>query len=66
MIDYLQTAGLTQAEFASRLGVTAGTVSQWLTGELTISAKRARDIERVTGGAIRRADLRPDLFGPIA
>jgi len=40
-------------------------VSQWETGGVAISAERACQIEQVTGGRIRRDQLRPDLFGPL-
>ncbi len=61
MKTYLETT--TQAEFAERLGVSQGLVSQWLLGRTRITAERCRDIERVTNGAVTRRELRPDLYG---
>lgn len=62
---YLKAQQLTRAEFAAQLGVTPGAVSQWFTGLLPVSPARARQIEEITGGAVTRIDLRPDLFGPL-
>lgn len=61
--DYLADQGISQQEFASRLGVTQGLVWQWLRGRTRISAERAVQIERATNQAVTRCDLRPDVFG---
>ena len=53
----------TQKEFAARLGVSQGLVHQWVKGRTRITAERCIQIERVTGGAVTRHILRPDLFG---
>lgn len=64
---FRETRHLTQAEFAAFL-TTAGSpasqglVSLWERGEVAITAERAVDIERATGGQITRGDLRPDLW----
>lgn len=58
---YLEKNGMTQREFGALIGVTQSRVSQWLAGE-TIEAERAIAIEEKTDGAIRRHELRPDLF----
>lgn len=60
LADYLKTT--TQSAFAEALNVTQGAVSQWLTGELRITAERAKQIEDVTAGKVTRAELRPDIF----
>lgn len=61
--EYLETT--TQDALAKRIGVTQGTVHQWVSGKLPISAERAADIERATDGKVTRIELRPDVFGPI-
>lgn len=58
---------LTQADFAAFLTTagspaTQGLVSQWERGEVVITAERAVEIERATGGQVSRNDLRPDLW----
>jgi DNA-binding transcriptional regulator YdaS (Cro superfamily) len=65
LAEYLIESGVTQAEFAGRVGVTQGRVSQWLSGE-TITAERCVAIEAATNGHVTRFDLRPDLFGPAS
>ena len=63
---YLKKYGLSQQEFANQLKVSQGLVWQWINGRTRIKAERAKQIEEVTGGAIRRRDLRPDLFDRAA
>lgn len=68
--DFRKRQGLSQAEVARRLTAagfpaTQALVSQWETGAVALGAERARQIEQVFDGAITRADLLPDLFGPI-
>lgn len=50
-----------QAELARRLNVAAPTVNQWCSGERTVPAKRALQIEALTHGAVNRADLCPSF-----
>lgn len=52
---------LTEAGFPA----TQTLVSQWETGAVTLTAERCVQIERVTAGAIRRIDLRPEIFGDL-
>lgn len=59
---YLKKHGLTQEEFATRVGVTQGAVWQWLNGA-KVKPRRAIEIEELTKGEIMRHELRPDLFG---
>lgn len=63
---YLKTADLTQEEFARRVGVSQGAVSQWLLGKIKPSPRRALDIERASEGAISRHELCPEVFGAAA
>ena len=55
-----------QTQLAGELGVSQGLIWQWINGRTRITAERARDIERATGGIVTRKDLRPDLFGEDA
>lgn len=61
---YLEST--TQAAFATKLGVSAGLVSQWVTGETRITAEKAVAIQEATGGAVKARELRPDVFGRAA
>lgn len=45
----LEVLGWTQAELASRLGVTPGPVSRWLSGERAPTLEMALRIARVAG-----------------
>lgn len=64
---YRANKKFTQAEFAALLvdpPATQGAVSHWETNRNSITAERAAQIEKATGGEITRVDLRPDIFGP--
>lgn len=63
---YLAERELSHAEFGRLVGVGQTMVSHWIAGRYPITAERARDIERATGGEVTRVELRPDLFGPLA
>jgi transcriptional regulator with XRE-family HTH domain len=68
--EYRASRGISQAEFAKQMTdsgfpATQGVVSMWERGEVSITAERCAQIERVTGGEISRRDLRPDLFGDL-
>lgn len=56
--DYLQTTS--NASLADAIGVPHPLVSQWKTGVRQVPIERCVAIERVTGGLVRRWDLRPD------
>ena len=70
LATYMQSHGISQSDMADRLGVSQGMVSHWLRGRKNITAEKARDIEIATNGAVRRHELRPDVFdapaGPVA
>lgn len=56
-----------QAEMARLLRVTAPTVNQWCSGERAVPAKRALQIEVLTQGQIKKADLCPSFpWGQIS
>lgn len=60
--EYLKSSGLTQAQFAERVGCTQGLVSQWINGETTVTVERAKAIEAATDGAVAKHELRPDVW----
>lgn len=51
----------TAASLAQRLGFSPVVLSQWSTGKRQVPAEHCPTIERVTGGAVRCEDLRPDI-----
>lgn len=50
-----------QSSMARCLGVSSPTVNQWVKGIRQIPAERCPEIEKVTLGAVRCEDLRPDI-----
>ncbi len=60
--DYRTKADLSQGGFARLIGVTQGLVNHWEQNRQRPSAGMAKTIEQKTGGALRRADPRPDIF----
>jgi DNA-binding transcriptional regulator YdaS (Cro superfamily) len=52
-----------QAALANVMNVTPQAVSQWVHSRRPIPLSRAIAIEQWSGGAITRAELRPDIFG---
>lgn len=50
---------------AQALGVTPPVVSDWVNGKKSIPLERCMPIERATGGAVTRKDLRPDDWQDI-
>lgn len=50
----------TAASLARKLEISPVLVSQWRNGVRPIPIERCPDIERATGGAVTRRDLRPD------
>lgn len=48
-----------KAEIARQLEVKAPTVSQWCSGERPVPAKRALELERLSGGQVSKASLCP-------
>ena len=49
------------SELARRLGVHVSMPSQWAMGHRPIPAERCIEIERITNGAVRCEELRPDV-----
>lgn len=50
-----------KAALASLLAVRAPTVSQWCTGARPVPPERALQIEEITAGKVRRAELCPSF-----
>jgi DNA-binding transcriptional regulator YdaS (Cro superfamily) len=50
-----------QAALAAALGVTKSAVNQWKDPGRRVPAEKCPDIERLTKGAVRCEDLRPDV-----
>lgn len=61
LTEYIESNG-GQTAFAERIGVSQGLVWQWINGKTRITAERATEIEQKTDGAVKRHELRPDLF----
>jgi len=56
----------TMIAFARKLGISKTWLSLIVTGRQLPSPQLARDIELHTGRKVKRADLRPDIFGKTA
>ena len=52
--------------FARKLGISKTWLSLIVTGRQLPSPQLARDIELHTGRKVKRAELRPDIFGKTA
>ncbi|WP_089341034.1 transcriptional regulator [Burkholderia singularis] len=65
ILTYLSIRNTSQADFAKALGVSQGLVCQWIKKRRPVAADRCVSIERVTGGAVGRRDLRPDDWQDI-
>lgn len=50
-----------QRKLAAAMGVVQSAISQWLTNN-RVPPIRAIMIERLTNGAVKREELRPDIF----
>ena len=58
---YLVAEGISQEQFAKRVGVSQGLVWQWINGKTNVTPRRAKDIERETGGKVSREEACPEL-----
>ena len=63
---YLTKNGITQRQFADRLGCSQGLISQWINGKTEMTGQWAVKIERETRKAVRRQDLLPALYRGMA
>jgi transcriptional regulator with XRE-family HTH domain len=63
LASYLEANGLTQADFARRVGITQSALSKICNGGST-SLDTAVAIERESGGSVKATDLKPfDVIG---
>jgi DNA-binding transcriptional regulator YdaS (Cro superfamily) len=59
---YRIAKGLSSVELAKLLGIAEPTARSLENGTRTVTAERAVEIEKATGGELNRRELRPDLF----
>jgi transcriptional regulator with XRE-family HTH domain len=50
--QYLADQSLTQVELAERMGVSQPTISDWLSGKTSPSAKKLKELSSITGVSI--------------
>lgn len=55
----------TATELANQISVSISFLSQIASGHVSVAPARAISIERATGGAVTRRDLRPDDYTDI-
>lgn len=60
LLDYLSAERGRQSALAKTLGVHAPDLSRWASGARPVPLEHCAAIERATGGAVTRRDLRPD------
>jgi len=65
LMDAVKEAG-SQSKLAEVLGISQQGVSYIINHADTVSAEIALRIDKFTKGKIRKADLRPDIFGDAA
>lgn len=53
-----------QQALAAALGIRSPSISEWR-AKNRVPAERCAEIERATGGAVKREELRPDVFGTV-
>jgi DNA-binding transcriptional regulator YdaS (Cro superfamily) len=58
----IRAAG-SQTALADKLGLPQSAISKRLHGQVPVTAEWAVEVERVLRGAVKRHDLRPDLWG---
>ena len=63
---YLNKNNLTQQQFADQLGCSQSLVSQWLNGQVEMTADWALEIERSTQREVLRQKLIPRLYRGMA
>lgn len=59
--EYMNLDGVQPTKLAHELGVAPAYLYQMATGIRPVSAERAIEIEKVTGGLVTCEDLRPDV-----
>ena len=61
-LERASTIAGSQSELARSLGVNRALINHMTAGRRSVTAEMAVAIEKITEGAVSRADLRPDLF----
>lgn len=61
-LDTYLSGAETGVALAGKLGVSPVLISQWRTGMRPIPTERCPAIEKATGGAVTRKDLRPNDY----
>lgn len=61
--EYVRSTGL--KALAERMDVHVSTVHRWSTGEIVVPAERAAPLEKATDGAVKRHEIRPDIFDEV-
>lgn len=60
LTEYLQKHSEPASELARRLDIAPSMLYQWRKGLRSVPVARCIDVERATGGAVTRRELRPD------
>lgn len=61
LLEYVKRERGDRSKLARAMGVPAILISQWSLGTRRVPAERCPDIERITAGAVRCEELRPDV-----
>lgn len=61
LLEYVNQSRGRRSAMARSIGVPAILISQWAYAQRQVPADRCPDIERMTDGAVRCEDLRPDV-----
>jgi DNA-binding transcriptional regulator YdaS (Cro superfamily) len=64
LADFLKERRLSQDEFAQKLGVSQGLVSQWVRGVTRITLKQSLQIKRITRNKVTPEDCVDMYVGP--
>ncbi|WP_081922480.1 transcriptional regulator [Janthinobacterium sp. RA13] len=59
LLEYVKARGA-QRDLAAKLSITPVLISQWASESRPVPPERCVEIEQVTGGIVRRQDLRPN------
>lgn len=62
---FIDHSGLTQVQFAERMGVTPGAVCNWCSGKSKPKPERIQQIERITKGLVKFHDWFPPKSGKV-
>lgn len=60
--DFAHQSGVKVLELAAQVGITRQHMYRLINGKRRVPAELVLPIERATGGAVTRHDLRPDLY----